>query len=59
MSTTDTNTISLVIVTAGTHQPSDLVSGQATPTIDDTYGSLVSASPELRSRFRTDVRLSS
>jgi hypothetical protein len=41
--------------TAGTHQPSDLVSGQATPTIDDTYGSLVSASPERRSRFRTDV----
>ncbi|KAG2367586.1 hypothetical protein BDR07DRAFT_1393000 [Suillus spraguei] len=27
--------------TAGTHQSSDLISGQATPTIDDTYGSLV------------------
>ncbi|KAG2116174.1 hypothetical protein DEU56DRAFT_840481 [Suillus clintonianus] len=38
--------------TAGTLQPSDLVSGQATP---DTYGSLVSASPEQSSRFRTDV----
>ncbi|KAG2366603.1 hypothetical protein BDR07DRAFT_463681 [Suillus spraguei] len=42
--------------TAGTHQPSDLISGQATPTIDDTYGSIVSASPERSSRFRTDMR---
>ncbi|KAG1727218.1 hypothetical protein EDB19DRAFT_1914304 [Suillus lakei] len=41
--------------TAGTHQSSNLISGQATPTIDDTYGSLVSASPERSSRFRTDV----
>lgn len=41
--------------TAGTHRPSDLISEQATPTIDDTYGSLVSASPERSSRFRTDV----
>ncbi|KAG1748496.1 uncharacterized protein EDB91DRAFT_1114427 [Suillus paluster] len=42
--------------TAGTHQSSDLISSQTTPTIDDTYGSLVSASPERSSRFRTDVR---
>ncbi|KAG0704691.1 hypothetical protein DFH29DRAFT_873552 [Suillus ampliporus] len=27
---------------AGSHQPSDSISGQATPTIDDTYGSLKS-----------------
>ncbi|KAG2365722.1 hypothetical protein BDR07DRAFT_609938 [Suillus spraguei] len=40
---------------SGAHQPSDLVSGQVTPTIDDTYGSFVSASPERSSRFRTDV----
>jgi len=59
MSATDNNTIYLLIVTAGTHQPSDLVSGQGTPTIDDTYGSLVSASPEWSSRFRTDLRLTS
>ncbi|KAG2139217.1 hypothetical protein DEU56DRAFT_800175 [Suillus clintonianus] len=41
--------------TAGTHRSSDLNSEQATPTIDDTYDSLVSASTERRSRFRTDV----
>ncbi|KAG1887165.1 hypothetical protein F4604DRAFT_1235933 [Suillus subluteus] len=39
--------------TAGAHQPSDLVSGEAT--IDDTHGSLVSANRERSSRFRTDV----
>ncbi|KAG0694268.1 hypothetical protein DFH29DRAFT_1006497 [Suillus ampliporus] len=41
--------------TAGSHQPSDLSSDQATPTIDDTCGSLGSANPEWRSRFRSDV----
>ncbi|KAG1747795.1 uncharacterized protein EDB91DRAFT_1114873 [Suillus paluster] len=40
--------------TAGSHQPSDLISDQTTPTIDDTYGSLVSANPERRSGFRSD-----
>ncbi|KAG1747728.1 uncharacterized protein EDB91DRAFT_1114510 [Suillus paluster] len=38
-----------LVVTAGSHQPSYLISDQATPTIDDTYGSLVSVNPERRS----------
>jgi hypothetical protein len=46
-------------VKAGSHRPVDsLISGQATPTINDTYGSLVSANPERRSGFRNDVSTS-
>lgn len=41
--------------TAGTRQSSDLISSHAMPAIDDTYGSLISASPEWRSRFRIEV----
>ncbi|KAG2124718.1 hypothetical protein BD769DRAFT_864590 [Suillus cothurnatus] len=41
--------------TAGIHQSSDSISSQSTPTIDDTYGKLVSVSPERRSRFRANV----
>ncbi|KAG1720571.1 uncharacterized protein EDB91DRAFT_1280582 [Suillus paluster] len=41
--------------TAGSHQPSDLISDQAMPTIDNTYGSLISVSPERRSGFRSDL----
>jgi hypothetical protein len=48
-----------LIVTAGSHQPVDRISEQATPTIDDTLGSLVSANSERRSGFRNDVRFSS
>jgi hypothetical protein len=32
-----------------------MISGQATPTIEDTYGSLVSANANRRSGFRSDV----
>jgi hypothetical protein len=45
-----------LVVTAGTRQSSDLISSHAMTAIDDTYGSLISASPEWRSRFRIDVR---
>lgn len=47
-----------LIVTAGSHRPVDRISSQATPTIDDTYGSLVSADRERRGGFRDDVRSS-
>ncbi|KAG1894687.1 uncharacterized protein F5891DRAFT_1061703 [Suillus fuscotomentosus] len=39
--------------TAGAHQPSDLVSGRFTSTVDDTYGSL--AGTKRSRKFRTDV----
>ena len=45
-------------VKAGSHWLVDFISGRATPTIDDTYGSLVFANPERRSGFRNDVSLS-
>ncbi|KAG2131742.1 hypothetical protein DEU56DRAFT_981791 [Suillus clintonianus] len=41
--------------TAGSHKPSHLISDQTTPTIDDTYVSLVSAHTERRSGFRSDL----
>ncbi|KAG1779931.1 hypothetical protein EV702DRAFT_1083256 [Suillus placidus] len=41
--------------TAGTHQLSDLGSGQATLDIYNIYGSRISANPERSSIFRTDV----
>lgn len=38
--------------TSGTRQSSDLISSHAMTAIDDTYGSLINASPEWSSRFR-------
>ncbi|KAG1868562.1 hypothetical protein F4604DRAFT_898739 [Suillus subluteus] len=53
----DINAISPLVVATGSHQLSDLISGQSTPTIDDTlYDSLANANPERRSRFRSNVR---
>ncbi|KAG1842507.1 hypothetical protein DFJ58DRAFT_806111 [Suillus subalutaceus] len=53
----DINAISPLVVATGSHQLSDLVSGQSTLTIDDTtlYDSLANANPERRSGFRSNV----